>query len=132
MVKPASSVVFSQSIFLNTKDPSPTTGSRKYLDEGTKHCSQPFGRAVAFVNRNQASWGDKSLPMQKAYKYVEDAKKVENGIMNNAGAFANSATAWAQMGNLVGVLMNTAGAFIAGAIDHKNRATGALLTMQSS
>ncbi|MCG8291423.1 hypothetical protein [Pseudomonas entomophila] len=119
-----------RSLVHNGENPQACTGARKYLAEQTNHGRQPFTDAIAYVNRNLASWGNGGLPMQKARAYANDVRRVEGGEISNTTAFILSAIGWAKEGNAVGVAMNCLGALASGPVDHQNyifgRAGGSL------
>ncbi|WP_152526996.1 hypothetical protein [Pseudogulbenkiania ferrooxidans] len=105
---------------IKSDDPKPLSDTRQYLREGTADSSQPFGKAVNFVNENLGSHGDNNISENKARSYVEDSKKVESGDMSNSGAFANSAVGWIKEGNFTGAVFNFGGMLAAGAVDKAN------------
>ncbi len=105
---------------MKSDDPKPLSYTRQYLHEGTADSSQPFGKAVNFVNGNLGSHGDDNISKGKADSYVRDVKLVEEGKISNSAGFANSTVGWIQEGNLVAAVMNFGGMMLAGAVDKQN------------
>ncbi|MBX9295517.1 hypothetical protein ACFFU8_04370 [Chromobacterium piscinae] len=105
---------------IKSEDPKPLSDTRQYLHEGTADSSQPFGKAVNFVNGNLGSHGDDNISKGKAESYVRDVKLVEAGEISNSTGFANSAAGWLQEGNLTAAAMNFGGMMLAGAVDKQN------------
>ncbi|MCJ2369932.1 RHS repeat-associated core domain-containing protein [Pseudomonas sp. RGM 3321] len=118
--------------------PKPLEGYRKQLDDAleTFNGSQsPFIKNLRQVNRNFASHGDTRLSADQARHYAELARQVDSGVKSDTTAFMQAAMSWGRhipkqggIAAVVGILFNSGGMLISGALQKTTYKTGKVLT----